>query len=169
MTNRMSRRDFLKFTGAAGGMLIIGGYVVAELADPQRAVFDRLAGNPLTDLPQDAGAWVFEDGELTLDLARLPELESLGGAVRIEGDLLPDDVLVFLGEDEAYYAFKNACTHAGRKIDPVTGEMVLECCSVNGSRYGYDGAVLSGPAEAPLTAYPAALEGSVLHIILRDA
>lgn len=168
MSKRMSRRDFLKFTGAAGGILIVGGYVAAEVSDPDRSVLDRIQGNPLTGLPEDAGAWTYANDELTLDLARLPELDSLGGAVRIEGDVLPDPVLVFLGENDNFYAFKNACTHGGRKIDPITGTMTIECCSMSGSKFDYEGNVLSGPAQAPLTAYPIALEGSTLRIALRE-
>ncbi len=30
------------------------------------------------------------------------------------GEVLADPVLVILGDDGEYYAFKNACTHAGR-------------------------------------------------------
>ena len=165
---QLSRRDFLKFTGAAGGFLILGGIVVAEVSDPDRSILDRLAGNPLTDLPQDSGAWTYQNDELTLDLTRLPELDTLGGAVRIEGEVLTDPVLVFLGEDDTFYAFKNACTHGGRKIDPITGTMTLECCSMSGSRYDYAGNVLSGPAKGPLTAYPIALEGGLLRINLNQ-
>lgn len=168
MTKGLSRRDFLKFTGAAGGVLILGGYVVAEVADPKRSVLDRIQGNPLTPLPEDTGAWTYANDELTLDLTRLPELEAMGGAVRIEGEVLPDPVLVFLGDNGSYYAFKNACTHGGRKIDPITGTMTIECCSMSGSKYDYEGNVLSGPAEAPLTAYPIALEGGTLRIALRE-
>ena len=110
--------------------------------------------------------WSLSDGALSLDLSKLPELADLGGTVRIEGETLVDSILVVLGEDSNYYAFKNACTHAGRMIDPVAGTMTLECCSVSGSTYDYQGNVISGPAEGKLTGYPLELEASQLVIRL---
>ena len=164
MTEKISRRDFLKLTGAAGGAFLLAG--CAQGQSGKRSFFDRLRGVPLTELPQIEGAWTYQDGTLTLDLAKLPELADLGGAVRIEGEVLADPILVVMGEDGAYYAFKNACTHAGRMIDPVSGTMTLECCSVSGSTYDYEGQALSGPAKGPLTSYPVSVEEDKLSIPL---
>ena len=83
-----------------------------------------------------------------------------------QGEALADPILVVLGDDGEYYAFLNACTHAGGKIDPVAGTMALECCSVSGSTFDYDGNVLSGPAEEALTSYPLNVEGDELSISL---
>ena len=127
---------------------------------------DAVRGIPETQLAVIDDAWSFSDGALSLDLSKLPELADLGGAVRIEGVTLVDPILVVLGEDSNYYAFKNACTHAGRMIDPVAGTMTLECCSVSGSTYDYQGNVISGPAEGKLTGYPLELEASQLAIRL---
>jgi len=152
MNSNITRRDFLRLTGLMGGTLILtacgGGAEDGELS-----FIDRLMGKPLTDLPQLEGAWIKEGDTLMLDLTKLPELESLGGAVRIEGEVLPDPILVVLGEDGSYYAFKNVCTHAGRMIDPLAGTLTLECCSASKSTYDYQGNVLSGPAEGPLTSF----------------
>jgi Rieske Fe-S protein len=118
----------------------------------------------MTELPQIEDAWIYEAGALTLDMTRLPELDAMGGAVRIEGDILTDPILVFQGDDGEFYALKNVCTHAGRKIDPIAGTMTLECCSASQSTYDYQGNVLSGPAERPLTIYPVTLENDQLII-----
>ena len=149
MNKAISRRDFLKLTGLAGGAFIL----TACAGEGELSFIDRLKGEPLTELPQIDGAWALDGETLTLDLTKLPELDSLGGAVRIEGEVLTDPILVVLGEDGNYYAFKNACTHGGRMIDPLAGTMTLECCSASKSTYDYDGNVLSGPAEGPLTSY----------------
>ena len=109
-----------------------------------------------TGLPTIEAAWTYSEGVLQLNLAKLPELSSLGGAVRIEGEVLPDPILVVLGDDGNYYAFKNACTHAGRMIDPDAGTMTLKCCTnvcEIPSTYDYKGRVRSGLAEGPLTSY----------------
>ena len=154
MAEEMSRRTFLKLTGAVGGALLLTSC----------KFLDGVKGIPETGLPRIPGAWAFADGELVLDLGKLPELESLGGAVRIEGEALPAPVLVVLGEDGEYYAFQNACTHAGRMIDPAAGTMTLRCCSLSGSTFDYQGEVLSGPAEGPLTSYPLTVEDGQLRI-----
>jgi nitrite reductase/ring-hydroxylating ferredoxin subunit len=156
MTQKLSRRSFLILTGVTGGAFLLSGCGLGS----------RVKGVPQTQLPQIDGAWTYSDGTLTLDLAKLPELDDLGGAVRIEGDVLPEPILVFLGEDENYYAFKNVCTHAGRMIDPVAGTMTLQCCSVNRSTFDYEGSVIGGPAEGSLTGYPLTVEEGQLLITL---
>ena len=162
MSTKISRRSFLKLTGAAGATFLLSSCSGVE--DGELTFFDRLSGTPLTQLPQLENAWVYADGALMLDLTKLPELGSLGGAVRIEGEVLPAPILVVLGQDGNYYAFENACTHAGRMIDPVAGTMTLECCSVSSSTFDYQGNVLSGPAEDTLTSFPVAAEDDQVTI-----
>jgi Rieske Fe-S protein len=156
MSQKLSRRSFIKLTGAAGTVLLLSSCDFT----------DRVLGIPDTQLPIIEGAWSFADGVLSLDLSKLPELDELGGAVRIEGAVLPEPILVVLGEDARFYAFQNVCTHAGRSIDPLAGTMTLQCCSVSSSTFDYQGNVLSGPAKSPLTSYPLALEGDQLLITL---
>jgi len=154
MNTALSRRTFLKMTGLVGGTMVLTSC----------GVVNGIRGIPETGLPEIESAWTFDNGVLTLDLSRLPEIKELGGAVRIEGEILPDPILVVLGEDGEYYAFKNACTHAGRMLDPAAGTMTLQCCSLSKSTFDYEGNVLSGPAEEPLTSYPLVVEGDLLLI-----
>lgn len=116
----------------------------------KRKWWQRLLGIPATGVPQDPGCWSYEDGTLTVDLARAPELEPASGALRIEADALPKRVLVVHGEDGEYYAFCNKCQHAGRRLDPVSNPGSLQCCSVSKSSYDYEGNILSGPAKGHL-------------------
>ena len=164
---KISRRNFLIATGATGAALLLGGYGLAELSDPDRGALDRLRGVPLTQLPQIEGAWTLQENNLMVDLAKLPELDELGGAVRIEGDVLAQPVLVFKGEDDKYRAIENVCPHAGRKIDPIVGTMTLECCSISSSIFDYEGNVLSGPAEATLTFYDISVVEEQMFITLQ--
>lgn len=166
MTTKITRRDFLKLTGATGAMVLLSGCGSKDVTSDNQGFMDRLLGRPITDLPQIENAWIYQNNTLALDLAKLPELEELGGAIRIEGEALSDPVLVVLGEDENYYAFKNACTHAGRMIDPLAGTMTLECCSVNQSTFDYEGNVLSGPAKEPLVSYALSIDNEMLKIDL---
>ena len=166
MAEKTSRRNILIATGAVGCTLLLGGYAAAEFGEPDRAFADRILGRPLTGLPQIEDAWTLEGETLTLNMAKLTELDELGGAVRIEGDALPEPILVFQGDDADYYAFKNVCPHAGRKVDPIAGTMEIECCSVSASTFDYAGNVLSGPANAPLQKYATELSGEQLIINL---
>lgn len=166
MRKKISRRDFLKVTGATGATFLLAGCSVGLTDETELTFFDRVLGRPLTQPPTIEGAWSYSDEILTLDLSNLPELESLGSAVRIEGEVLPEPVLVVLGDDGNYYSFLNACPHAGRMIDPVAGSMTLECCSVSRSVFDYEGNVLSGPAEESLQSFPLTIEGDQLLIII---
>ena len=61
---------------------------------------------------------------------------------------------MFYGNDGKFHAVTNKCTHiGGRRIDPIEGSEALQCCSVMGSTYNYDGEVISGPAKKSLTAF----------------
>ena len=166
MSEKMSRRRFLMASGAAGGVLLLTGFGVMELSDPNHSVWGALKGEPLTQLPQIADAWTYDSGTLTIDLVNLPELDAPGGAVRLEGSNLPDPILVFLGDDSRHYAFKNVCPHAGRMIDPIAGTLTLECCSMSSSTFDYMGSVLSGPAPEPLERYPVSVLEDSLVIVL---
>jgi len=164
MSKNLSRRDFLKLTGATGTVLLLGSCSSDPTGRTELTFFDRLLGRPLTQPPTIEQAWSYSDGKLTLELAKLPEIESLGSAVRVEGDVLPEPVLVVLGDDGNFYSFLNACTHAGRMIDPVAGSMTLECCSISKSTYDYEGKVISGPAEETLRSFPLSTDGNQLVI-----
>ncbi len=159
MTEKLSRRSFLKLTGVVGGAFLLVSCKITDI----------MKGASQTGLPMIEDSWTYKERVLMLDLVKLPELDDLGGAVRIEGDILPSPILIVLGEDGNYYAFKNSCTHIGRMIDPATGKMTLRCSSIickNPSTYDYQGNVLSGLAEGPLTSYQVSLEGEQLIITL---
>ncbi len=115
--------------------------------------FKRLFGICETMPPADADCWGFSDGkiEITLDLA--PELSKKGGAIRLEGKDLPERVLVIHGNDGLFHAFKNRCTHGGRRIDPFDDNQQIRCCSVSKSTFDYSGKVLSGAAKGPLATF----------------
>lgn len=163
--NRISRRKFLGITGGALAVTVVAAAGVTIANGEQRTIIHRFIGTTFTDLA-DASAWQATPDTLVIAQQEIPELAEPGSAIRVEGEALSDPILIVHGGDNAYYAFKNACTHAGRKIDPVAGTMTIECCSVSGSTYDYEGNVLSGPAEKPLTTYPVAVADGELHIQL---
>ncbi len=114
-------------------------------------ILKRILGICETRPPADAGCWSYADGKVEIDLDRAPELAAKGGAIRLEGGSLPMRVLVLHGEDGAFHAFPNRCTHMGhRRLDPLPGEQKIRCCSIGRSTFDYSGRKISGLAPEGL-------------------
>ena len=129
----------------------------------KRNVFKRVLGIPATSKPEDPDCWNYADGKLTVDLKKAPELETPGGAIRLEGRNLPERILVVFGDDETFRVFRNRCTHVGhRRLDPVPETGTVQCCSVNKSTYDFEGTKVYGPAPDPIIIYPSSLDGDTL-------
>jgi nitrite reductase/ring-hydroxylating ferredoxin subunit len=118
----------------------------------KRNIFQRIFGIPATKPASNPECWTYDKGALSVTLAKAPELERKGGALRIEGQQLPIRVLVYRDDDGKLRALDNKCGHMGRRIDPVPGEKCLQCCSVNAAAYDYDGKKLQGPGDKPMHA-----------------
>lgn len=133
----------------------------------KRNIFHQIFGIPATKTPQDPDCWNYLDGVVVVDLKKAPELKKDGGAIRLEGGGLPARTLVYKGDDGQYRAVKNRCTHIGhRRLDPVPGENCVQCCSVLGSSFEYEGKKISGPARHPVQPYQVEQENDTLKIIL---
>jgi nitrite reductase/ring-hydroxylating ferredoxin subunit len=107
----------------------------------------RVLGICRTQPPTDRDCWKAGDGKIEVDLARAAELGQPGGAIRLEGGGLADRVLLLKADDGVFHAFVNKCSHAGRRLDPLPGEALVECCSVGKSRFDYTGERRSGSAK----------------------
>ena len=116
--------------------------------------------------PLDLGLWTAEGNQVTVRLSGAAALAPAGGAVRLEGKDLASSVLVVHTDGNHYLAFENRCTHGGRRIDPIAGKEKLRCCSVNHSRFDYQGSKLSGPAEGSLKRYAVEKRGEELVVTL---
>ena len=116
--------------------------------------------------PLDAALWTAEGNQVTVRLGEAAALAPAGGAVRLEGKGLASSVLIVHTDGNHYLAFENRCTHGGRKIDPIAGKEELRCCSVNHSRFDYQGNKLSGPAEGSLKKYAVEKRGEELVVTL---
>jgi cytochrome b6-f complex iron-sulfur subunit len=87
--------------------------------------------------------------------------------VYLKGEGLDKPILILRTSDDKYLACADTCTHAGRKLDPVPGNPVLRCCSVGHSTFDYDGNVIKGPANQPLTRYETELSGDDLLVHIK--
>ncbi len=128
--------------------------------------FKRLFGICETTPPTDADSWNFSGGKIEIQLDRAPELARKGGAIRLEGKGIYDKVLLIHGHDGEFHAFKNRCTHAGRRIDPFGDKEQIRCCSVSKSTFDYNGKLLSGPAKGPLAGFQVTRENGKLTVYL---
>ena len=116
--------------------------------------------------PLDQDMWQLEGNQITLYVDDFMQFKSPTGAVLIKGKGLKPPVLIVRGDDGQFYSFANACTHMGRKLDPVAGKRVLRCCSVNHSTFDYEGNKLSGPAKKPLKLYKTDLKDDEIVVTL---
>ncbi len=116
----------------------------------KRNIFQRIFGICVTKPPADAGCWVVAQNTITVNLAAAPELSPKSGAIRLEGKGLAQRVLLFRDDAGVLRALENKCAHKGRRIDPVPGEGILQCCSVNAAAYEYSGKKIEGPGEGQL-------------------
>ena len=126
--------------------------------------FKRLFGICRTAPPADRGCWNFSNGKIEIRLDRAPELQSQGGAIRLEGNGSPERVLIIHGRDGRFHAYKNRCTHAGRRIDQFEENDLLRCCSISKSTFDYEGNVISGAAKRPLTPFKLEQNGGKLTV-----
>jgi len=129
-----------------------------------RNIVQRIFGICATKKPRDEGCWTFENNKITVDLTRAPELKSPGGALRVESKALPGRIIVIHGVEGGYFAFKNRCVHAGRRLDPVPGAQQVQCCSIGKSTFDYEGNRISGTAEKPVDTYKVLVEDTKLII-----
>ncbi|MBW2618230.1 MAG: Rieske (2Fe-2S) protein [Deltaproteobacteria bacterium] len=98
--------------------------------------------------------WTKDGDEVRVNIGAVEQLNQPDGAVYLIGQGLAKPILIVRAESGDLLAFQNACTHGGRKLDPVPGESRLRCCSLGHSTFDYKGARLSGSAKDPLTLYP---------------
>jgi nitrite reductase/ring-hydroxylating ferredoxin subunit len=132
----------------------------------KRGFFRRLFGRPATEQPADESCWSCTEGRIVVDLDRAPELKEPGGAIRLESPTCPERVLVIHGDNGRYHAFRNSCTHAGRRLDPVPGASTVQCCSVGRSTYDYDGNILRGSAKENIKPFPVQLDDRKLTVTI---
>ncbi len=130
-------------------------------------ILKRILGICETPLA-DTESWRMSGSQILADLKKIPALSKPGNAVRLEGKGLSARILLVHGTDGNYHAFVNKCSHMGRRIDPMSGENSLCCCSVSKSAYTYDGKVISGPAKSPLRTLPVQVnpETGILTVVL---
>jgi Rieske Fe-S protein len=142
----LGRRDVLR-----GGALVFATVAVSGCA----ALFGSTRDADLTVVPQN--------GEFRIPAARGAEV--IAGlatlAVAVEGRV--SKVLLFRGPDGAVAALDMRCTHKGCDVAwDVEHERIA--CPCHGSKFAATGDVLEGPAERPLRAHAARVDGGEIVV-----
>ncbi|PCC66893.1 Rieske Fe-S protein [Nannocystis exedens] len=102
-----------------------------------------------------------EGGEVAIALADAPELAQPGGVMTLAVAGIKKPVLV-VRDGEGYEALLLKCTHMGCTPGWNAAERSLDC-PCHGSRFDAQGAVLKGPAKAPLERFAVTSDGSTLR------
>jgi cytochrome b6-f complex iron-sulfur subunit len=99
------------------------------------------------------------DGRLLLPLAALDQT----GQAFLQAPGMQRPVYVRRLASGEISAVLASCTHQGCQPEPVADRLACPC---HGSEFGFDGRVLQGPAERPLTRYEVGVEGSDLVVFV---
>lgn len=137
----LPRRDFL--VGICG--LVGLGLGAALLAD------DALAADGITRLP---------DGRVEVEVAKVPGLARVGGAVLL-GNIKGVPTAVVRTSSSAYRALDLRCTHQGVPVKKSGSQWF---CPAHGSTFAMDGKVRRGPAIASLSTVRSRFAGGVLTV-----
>ena len=103
---------------------------------------------------------------LHIDLSKEPELDTIGGSVKVIDDQLDDGLIIVRVEENRFVAMSIYCTHRQVEVEFDSQKNLFECASFGSSRFGLDGDNLSGRAKEPLKAYEAKLENEILLVTL---
>lgn len=94
-----------------------------------------------------------EDQTLTLSFDRHPALKDPHGTVNVEARDGDVRLVILRRPDGQLVALSMECTHWGCDVDWDKAKAHFEC-PCHGSLFDASGAVLEGPADEPLRAYP---------------
>lgn len=153
-----SRREFLVHsTGAAVGFFALTGLLGVPGCEENTL-------KPVTD----ASAFRVEGKRMIIDVTRLPELANTGGYAQF--DALDKRLLVIRLDATTASALSRICTHQGCSVNSETrGTLSADriICPCHGSTFLLaTGAVVQGPASAPLQSYPSSISGTTIIVDL---
>ena len=104
-----------------------------------------------------------QGGRVVLPFTTHPTLASPGGTAVVSAD--DTRIFVMRSSDGGATARSMRCTHQGCIVSWDAGASELQC-PCHGSRFSADGQVLAGPAEDPLPAYEASVDGDSVVVRL---
>jgi Rieske Fe-S protein len=143
MSNKLSRRTLV--AGAAA----VGGTVLLAACGGSDSTQEPTAEEPTAEEPNA------DDGEGALDGALVAAADvPVGGGVIVPAQ----KVVVTQPTEGDFKGFSSTCTHQGCQVSSVEDDGIV--CACHGSVFSAaDGAVVKGPATAPLPEVPVSVSG----------
>jgi nitrite reductase/ring-hydroxylating ferredoxin subunit len=101
-------------------------------------------------------------GVLHININDFPALQNANGSVRLalsNPQVAHYPLLINRGTGNQFFALSTQCTHLGCVVAPFSTAAGASVCPCHGSRYSINGAVIAGPAPAPLSRYTNTFDG----------
>jgi glycine/D-amino acid oxidase-like deaminating enzyme/nitrite reductase/ring-hydroxylating ferredoxin subunit len=157
--NPMDDDNVYIVTGDSGNGMTHGtlaGMLIRDLIEGRDNPYAELY-DPSRKNVRAAGTYIEENanfvGHMIKDWARGAEIRDRAEIPRDHGAIMRDGVApvaVYRDVDGKLHELSAVCTHLGCVVQWNAGEKSWDC-PCHGSRFGIDGAILNGPAHAPLT------------------
>ncbi len=115
-------------------------------------------------LPADS--FIVGNGEITVSLARAPQLRRVGTAFAVVDRGRQLNLILIHAERDRYVAMDRSCTHGGAQCTYNPKRHTVRCTSLNHAEYDMQGVLLHGRTHGNLRTYPARTSGSTVVIEL---
>ena len=157
----MKRREFVNFVGL--GCIATSLPVAIAACSPSETAEDTAEAPDADDAPAadtTAQAPAANDGSVDADgfapLGTVAELDSAGFLASKDFAAGPVIAVRDPANADSVIALSSVCTHKGCNVDWKETEFACPC---HGSKFTSEGAVIEGPADAPLATYEAKIDG----------
>ena len=155
---KISRKAFL--VGGTAAAVTLGGCLCTQMG---RATLFGTGTTP--EISREA--YEVLDGEtIRIDLDHVPELASVGGAVKISDSDMDDSLIIARTSENDYVATSIFCTHRGVEVEYRHGDQCLKCASLGGSTFGTNGDIIRGFAKSSLRTYTTSCRDGILEVHL---
>ena len=146
--NKMTRRSMVTAIGAAGA-----GTCVCGLGGGC-ATFSKVGKTPAIA----ADAYAVDAKTVRIALEKVPELDKVGGSVKIIDARLPTPIILARTGEADYAAVSLLCPHRGVEVEYQHEQQHFRCASLGHSKFGADGKLKKGLTRNSLSRYTAALD-----------
>lgn len=158
MENKLTRRGFLDLATSYGVVgLAAAGLFVCMLSGCVKK-------DKTTDIP--AKALEIKPDRVVVNVKQVSALQKVGGAAKIVHPKLKERIIIVHPSDARYLALSGLCTHRGKPVVYHHQSRELRCVNFGHSRFGLDGALITGPAKQPLKVYRTLYLGGKLEVFL---
>lgn len=157
-----NRRVFVR---TACGAVIATDLVILGCGSPS---VHELDGGDETATPSPVPTVTPNGNLLTFAIAEYPNLANVGGAAFGYVESLQLNVLVARIDASTFVGVNPRCTHRGCSVNYQSNNNRFNCGCHN-ANFATSGAVISGPAPAPLQSFPTTFDGTTVTVDISSA